>query len=1015
VLVLQRLSDAVRAGRRIWAVVRGSAVNQDGASNGLTAPNGPSQERVIRAALAAAGLSTTDVDVVEAHGTGTRLGDPIEAQALLATYGQGREQDRPLWLGSVKSNIGHTQAAAGLAGVIKMVMAMRAGILPATLHVDEASPLVDWSTGGVCLLTSPRSWPEDRVRRAGVSGFGISGTNAHVLLEQPPTVPEQVSGGEGVTADAPVVWRLSGRSAQAVGVLADRLCDVDVPVGQVAAGLAARAVLPVRAVVVGRNRRELVDQLRTVAPTVVGSTARVAVVFTGQGAQWPGMGRGLADTFPLFDQELARVCGLFDQQSGGAWPGGLQHIMYGEAQAEARVVGGLSGPWLAQCALVAFEVALWRLLRSWGLSVVMVAGHSVGELVAAWAAETVSLADLVTVVAERGRLMAGLPAGGVMWAVQAQPQEIPPGIPIAAINAPHSLVLSGTPDTLHPVLDQLRGQGRRVRQLQVGHAYHSPLMDPILDQFATIIAGTTWQPPTLPCLGPGAQAATNPHTWVEHLRQPVDFLATTHRLIEAGITHILEIGPDTTLIPLIAQTLTDPTTHSTHPTALSIRLRPLQHRDRDPATTLLHHTSQLWATGIPINWHPTTPTTSQPVPLPSYPFHHHTYWPNVPGRPASRRVRREVPVDARQRLLTAPPGQRQENAVDLVRQHAGAVLGYAPEDLPVDRPFTELGLTSITAVELRSGLEMAGLPIAATAVYDHSTATTLASHLLDRLEHADESIVDDDAIDEPPLVTLFRRACESGRMEHGIDLLDAAARLRDPAAVAAEEAAVVEAYTFSQGTGATRLICLPSLVAPASPVQFSRFAEVLRGRHDVIVLEPTGYDEKGYLPDTLAAAVRVHAAAVRRAADGKRVALVGYSSGGWLAHAVAASLGASGDRAGGVILLDTYLPGDARIAALQANLFRELVGQPELIALLNDARLAAMGRYLSLFRGWVPRPLASPVLLVSAERFTDTEAGHVNWPAPYDHRMVAATHISIIGDFAVDTAEAVQQWLAPDH
>ncbi|MEU4106883.1 type I polyketide synthase, partial [Streptomyces tanashiensis] len=314
VLLLERLSDARKNGHQVLAVVRGSAVNQDGASNGLTAPNGPAQQRVIRKALAGAGLTSADVDVVEAHGTGTRLGDPIEAQALLATYGQGREEGRPLWLGSVKSNIGHAQAASGVASVIKMVESMRHGVLPATLNVDEPTPEVDWSAGAVELLTESRSWPEtDRARRAGVSSFGVSGTNAHVILEQAPAeaeLPLQVE------SDAVLPFVVSAKGTAALAGQAQRLTSYveageSVSLAQVAGSLASgRAVLSDRAVVVAGSRDELLSGLGAVArgESVVGRSAasgRSVFVFPGQGAQWVGMGRELLDSSVVFADRVA--------------------------------------------------------------------------------------------------------------------------------------------------------------------------------------------------------------------------------------------------------------------------------------------------------------------------------------------------------------------------------------------------------------------------------------------------------------------------------------------------------------------------------------------------------------------------------------------------------------------------------------------------------------------------------------------------------------------------------------
>ncbi|MGW1643227.1 type I polyketide synthase, partial [Streptomyces lavendulae] len=652
VLVLERLSDARRNGRRVLAVVRGSAVNQDGASNGLTAPSGPAQERVIRQALAGAGLSAADVDAVEAHGTGTRLGDPIEAQALLATYGQDRPGERPLWLGSLKSNLGHAQAAAGVGGVIKMVMAMREGVLPRTLHAGEPTPLVDWSAGAVRLLDEARPWPEaGRPRRAGVSSFGISGTNAHVILEQAPEEenPAEEAPAEGLTSGGgPVPWVVSGRSREALAGQARRLREhvaglESVDVRAVGRALAVtRSAFEHRAVVLGEDTGAFLAGLDALAEGeggvvrgVAEGSARTAVMFTGQGSQRVGMGRELYEAFPVFAEALDEILGLFEGEFGGS---SLREVLFGEVGLSE---GLLDRTVFAQAGIFAVEVALFRLVSSWGVRPDYVIGHSVGEIAAAHVAGVMSLGDAVRLVGARGRLMQALRADGAMAAVEGVEAEVRSAlaeggfgarVEVAAVNSATSVVVSGDEDAVDAFAAAWKLRGRRAKRLTVSHAFHSPHMDGMLEEFRAVAEGVEYRSPVVPVVsnvtGALAEAGEvcSAEYWVRHVREPVRFMDGIRALEVEGVTAFLELGPDGVLSALGPDCL-----------ALDAERPPvfvagLKGEATPEPQALLGAVAQAYAHGVEVDWSAVLGAGPLALDLPTYAFQRERFWLDVPSR-----------------------------------------------------------------------------------------------------------------------------------------------------------------------------------------------------------------------------------------------------------------------------------------------------------------------------------------------------------------------------------------------
>ncbi len=638
VVVLERLSVARERGHRVLAVLRGSAVNQDGASNGLTAPNGPSQQRVIRAALANAGLEPSGVDVVEGHGTGTALGDPIEVQALLTTYGQHRVPGRPLWLGSIKSNIGHAQSAAGVAGVIKMVQALRHDVVPPTLHVDAPTTQVDWSEGAVELLTQAREWPRDgRPRRAGVSSFGISGTNAHLIIEEAPS--EEARPGPPPPPDPVVPLVVSARSAASLTGQALRLAGFMADSGEVSSAEVARSlvsgrtVFDERAVVVAGSRAEALAGLRALArgddtPTVVvgrkaasGSPGKLVWVFPGQGSQWTGMGRELLNSSPVFAERISECASALEPWVD--WS--LVDVLRGEADP-----GLMERVDVLQPASFAMMVGLAAVWSSVGVVPDAVVGHSQGEIAAACVAGALSLPDAARVVALRSRAIATELSGrGGMASVSLGEDDVTVRlsrwagrVEVAAVNGPGSVVIAGDAGALDEALATLSADGVRVRRIAVDYASHTRHVERVRDLLAEALVGIDARAPMVPfrstVTGDWIRDAgvVDGGYWFRNLRHRVGFGAALADLVGQGHRVFVEVSPH----PVLVQPITEGTDDTDAVVVGSLR------RDEGGPRRLLTSMAELFVRDVAVDWTEVLPAPTGRVDLPTYAFDHQHYW-----------------------------------------------------------------------------------------------------------------------------------------------------------------------------------------------------------------------------------------------------------------------------------------------------------------------------------------------------------------------------------------------------
>ncbi|ROP31327.1 acyl transferase domain-containing protein [Couchioplanes caeruleus] len=755
VLLLERLSDARRNGHPVLAVLRGSAVNQDGASNGLTAPNGRAQEKVIRKALASAGVPAAEVDLLEAHGTGTVLGDPIEAGALLATYGRDRSADRPLWLGSLKSNIGHAQAAAGVAGVIKAVLAMRHRHLPKTLHVGAPSGHVDWSSGAVELLVEGREWSRaDGPRRAAVSSFGVSGTNAHVILEEAPDPEPGTHDADVGVLGGLVPWVVSGKSEAALAQQAGRLHDfVAADPGADIAGIASSLVahrtrFDHRAVALGRDRDELLGALAALRDGadfpgavrgVAGNPGGVVFVFPGQGSQWVGMGRQMYEAFPAFAQAFDECAAAMAEWVD--WS--LLDVLRGVAGAPT-----LDRVDVVQPALFSVMVAMAALWRSLGVEPAAVVGHSQGEIAAAHVCGALSLRDATKIVALRSQALVALIGHGGMGSVAAPAdvvaQRLAPWrdrVSVAVVNGPRSVVVSGEPAALDEFIAAMKADEFQARRISVDYASHSHQVTRVRDEVVGALADVApvTSRTTLYSTLYGDRIDTaemNAKYWYDNLREEVLFEPAVRRSVEDGFRVFIEMSPHPVLTVPVLEIVED------RDDALVLSST---RRDRGEVEALAGSLAQLYVRGGSVDWTALF-SSSRRVDLPTYAFQRRRYWVNstrhaaVPDVPTAEPPADDEPqAPLRDRIGTLP----EEDATALVLAHVldkvAVVLGQ-PSGAAInpDQRFKEIGFDSMLSMELSKRLTTStGLKLRPNLALRHPSPRMVAGHIVSSISARD--------------------------------------------------------------------------------------------------------------------------------------------------------------------------------------------------------------------------------------------------------------------------------------
>lgn len=1058
VIVLQRLSDARLEGRRILAILTGSAVNQDGKSNGIMAPNPSAQIGVLENACKSARVDPLEIGYVEAHGTGTSLGDRIEAHALGMVFGRKRPGSGPLMIGSIKPNIGHLEGAAGIAGLIKAVLMVERGSLLPSGGFTEPNPAIPFTELGLRVVDELQEWPvvAGRPRRAGVSSFGFGGTNAHVIVEEAGSVGADTVSGRadvGGSGGGVVAWVISGKTASALAAQAGRLgryvrarpaLDV-VDVGY--SLVSTRSVFDHRAVVVGQTRDELLAGLagvvagRPEAGVVCGvgkPAGKTAFVFAGQGSQWLGMGSELYAAYPVFAEALDAVVDELDRHL--RYP--LRDVIWGHDQ------DLLNTTEFAQPALFAVEVALYRLLMSWGVRPGLVLGHSVGELAAAHVAGALCLPDAAMLVAARGRLMQALPAGGAMFAVQAREDEVAPmlghDVSIAAVNGPASVVISGAHDAVSAIADRLRGQGRRVHRLAVSHAFHSALMEPMIAEFTAVAAELSVGLPTIQVISnvTGQLVAddfASADYWARHIRAVVRFGDSVRSAHCAGASRFIEVGPGGGLTSLIEASLAD----------AQIVSVPTLRKDRPEPVSVMTAAAQGFVSGMGLDWASVfSGYRPKRVELPTYAFQHQKFWlapapsvsdPTAAGQIGASDGGAELLASSgfAARLAGRSADEQLAAAIEVVCEHAAAVLGRdGAAGLDAGQAFADSGFNSLSAVELRNRLTaVTAVTLPATAIFDHPTPTELAQYLITQIDgHGSSAAAAANPAERIDALTdLFLQACDAGRDADGWKMVALASNTRERMSSPVRNNVSKNVALLADGISDVVVICIPTLTVLSDQREYRDIANAMTGRHSVYSLTLPGFDSSDALPQNADMIVETVSNAIIDVVGGScRFVLSGYSSGGVLAYALCSHLSVKHQRNPlGVALIDTYLPSQIANPSMNEGfspndtgkgLSREVIRVARMLNRLTATRLTAAATYAAIFQAWEPGRSMAPVLnIVAKDRIATVEnlrEERINrWrtaaaEAAYSVAEVPGDHFGMMSTSSEAIATEIHDWIS---